>query len=344
MSKKVLIVDDSVVVRKHLSNIISAQGHIVETAKDGQEACDKAVATNYDAITMDINMPVVDGLSAVKKIMQTNPTAIIMVSALTRDDAEITFDALALGAVAAIEKTSSISVGGEQTQYNILQALEEAFSVPKENLRLGHITKAQTRDFVSDQKDQSAQSIVLIGSSTGGPHLIEEICYALPADYPHAVCVTQHMPENFITRFAQRLDSKSKLPITTSKDSLEVLSSHVYIAKGGDHLHFKKQGARTVLMHGEASKKTFFIPSVDEMYFSSIDCFEPKNILAVQLTGIGDDGADGMVALKKAGAYTIAESQETATIFGMPKEAIARGGTKEALPFPKILDKILQFR
>ncbi|MGP1561763.1 MAG: chemotaxis-specific protein-glutamate methyltransferase CheB [Helicobacteraceae bacterium] len=342
MSKKVLVVDDSIVVRNHLARIISEAGHIVETAKNGIEACDKAIANKYDAITMDVNMPMMDGLAAVKKIMQNNPTPIIMLSALTKEDADITFDALDLGAVAAIEKTNTMHVGGAEKQHSILKTLEEAFSVSMHSLKLGTVKRGHSvQETTQINSTDLADSIVLIGSSTGGPRLIEEICYALPKDYPHAVCVAQHMPTSFIERFAQRLNENSKIQVVLSQENMEVKKSTVYIAKGGTHLKFARSGGKIVLKHGDSRRKCFFVPSVDEMYFSAAEAFNPAKIFAVQLTGIGDDGADGMVLLKQKGAYTIAESQETATVFGMPKEAAARGGTKEVLPFPKIVQRII---
>lgn len=343
MAKKVLVVDDSVVVRSHLSKLISQKGHLVDTAINGKEALEKATNTNYDAITMDVNMPVMDGLAAVKAIMQENPTPIIMLSAFTSQDADTTLDALNLGAIAAIEKTSTMHLGDLDKQHSILKALEAAFLVSKDKLKLGILRKSQTSSSSSDVSPTTATSIVLIGSSTGGPKLIEEICYLLPQDYPHAVCITQHMPESFLERFAQRLNDNSKLPVIISADNMEVNASKIYVARGATNLKFVKQGSKIIFKHGEARIKSFFVPSVNEMYFSALESFNPHRIMAVQLTGIGDDGADGMVALKKAGAFTVAESEETATVFGMPKEAAARGGTREVLPFPKILQRILNY-
>jgi two-component system chemotaxis response regulator CheB len=183
---------------------------------------------------------------------------------------------------------------------------------------------------------------VLIGSSTGGPGLIETIAKSLPKDYPWPVCVVQHMPPSFISKFANRLNSISKLNVIEADNSTPVIPGNFIIAKGGWHLHFRKKEVIYCKLVPNA-KNRFFTPSVDEMFFSAIEVMNPKNILAVLLTGIGDDGADGMVALKKAGAITIAESEETATVFGMPKEAIARGGATKVLPFPKIVEEIINF-
>lgn len=179
---------------------------------------------------------------------------------------------------------------------------------------------------------------VLIGSSTGGPGLIETIAKSLPKDYPWPVCVVQHMPASFTAKFAKRLNTLSKLNVIEADNSTPVIPGNFIIAKGGWHLHFRKKEVIYCKLVPN-SNNIFFVPTVDEMFFSALEIMNPKNILAILLTGIGDDGADGMVALKKAGAITIAESEESATVFGMPKEAITRGGASKVLPFPKIVEE-----
>jgi len=341
MTKKVLIVDDSALVRKQLTTLIEGAGHQVDTARNGQDGYEKAVANDYDAITMDINMPVMDGITAVEKIMKDNPTPILMVSSLTTEDAQITFDALDLGAIAAVPKPGTMNIGGRDEKADILEGLKEAFSVPRRKLKLGKIRKAKIATENIPENKNRTDSVVLIGSSTGGPGLIEEICVSLPADYPHAICVVQHMPERFTKSFAERLNNQSLLTVLESEHNMELLAGHVYIAKGGDHLHFsKKVSGKIVLRHGKSTVNRFFTPSVDEMFFSAATVFESKKMLAIELTGIGDDGADGMVELKKKGVFTIAESEETASVYGMPKEAFLRGGTCDVLPFPEIIKRI----
>lgn len=350
MAKRVLIVDDSALVRKQLSEVIGGAGYEIEFAKNGAEAVEKATSSNFDAITMDINMPVLDGISAVKQIMQQNPTAIMMVSSLTTEDAPTTLDALDAGALDFIAKPGTFNIKPEETAEDILRKLRSITLIPKSRLK-GRSAARQTqiRDNTSSAKlkiTKPISKIILIGSSTGGPGLIENICASLPVDYPNAVCIVQHLPEKFTASFAQRLDNASKLIVKESEHNEEIFAGTVYIAKGGMHLHFaKKVSGKITLRHEPVAKaKRFFIPSVDEMFFSALSCIDPKKIIAVELTGIGDDGADGMVALKKAGAHTIGESEETATVYGMPKEAFIRGGVSEQLPFPKILRSLIQLR
>jgi len=190
--------------------------------------------------------------------------------------------------------------------------------------------------------DPDKLKYVLIGSSTGGPGLIEIIAKTLPAYYPHPVCVVQHMPVTFTAKFAKRLNTISKLNVIEADNSTPVIPGNFIIAKGGWHLHFRRKEVIYCKLAPNTNNR-FFVPSVDEMFFSALEVMNPKNILAVLLTGIGDDGADGMVALRKAGAITIAESEESAVVFGMPKEAIKRGGASKILPFDKIVEEILKF-
>lgn len=343
MAKKILVVDDSALVRKQIGTLLSNEGYEVEFARNGKEAVEKATSFEYSAITMDINMPVMDGLSAVEKIMQTNPTPILMVSSLTTEDAPITFDALDLGALDFVAKPGTLSIDTDSDE--IIKKIRSITRIAKTRLSRRRVRLPKNIEKESKEINEDATSAVLIGSSTGGPNLIESICASLPYDFPHAVCVVQHMPEKFTNAFAERLNKSSKLNVVESKDGVTLQKGHIYIAKGGVHLHFRKKiSGRITLKHAESTTKRFFIPSVDEMFFSALDVFESNKLLAIELTGIGDDGADGMVALKKAGVYTIAESEESATVYGMPKEAFLRGGTCEVLHFDKILRKIVSYR
>lgn len=354
MAKKILIVDDSALVRKQLGSLLEDQGYEVDFAKNGQVACDKAMAVHYNAITMDINMPVMDGITAVKHIMKDSPTPIVMVSSLTTEDAGPTIEALELGAIDCIAKPGTSNLGLRNTSEDIITSVKNASRIPRRRLEKRiqdskrMLERRNVRKKDSLEKIESttpATKVVLIGSSTGGPGLLEEICASLPTNYPFAVCIVQHMPEKFTEAFAKRLDRASSVPVHEASNNQELMQSTVYLAKGGKHLHFRKKVSGKIVLKLEGSnQKRFFTPSVDEMYISALDVFEPKNILGVLLTGIGDDGADGMVGLKNAGTHTLAESEETATVYGMPKEAYLRGGVSEKLPFMKILEKISRYR
>jgi two-component system chemotaxis response regulator CheB len=189
----------------------------------------------------------------------------------------------------------------------------------------------------------SAGKYVLIGSSTGGPGLIETIAKSLPVDYPYPVCVVQHMPVNFTAKFASRLNTVSALNVVEADNTTAVVKGSFIIAKGGWHLHFRNKDGVVYCKLAPNSKNRFFIPSVDEMFFSALEVINPKDVMAVVLTGIGDDGADGLTALRKAGAYTVAESEKTAAVYGMPKAAKEKGGACKVLDFPDIVKEIIKF-
>jgi len=347
MAKKVLIVDDSALIRKQLGELLDKAGYDIGFAKNGKDAVEFASSVDFDCITMDINMPVMDGLSAVKEIMRINPTPIIMISSLTQNEADITFEALEAGAIDYVPKPGTITLNVEETKKEILQKVKIACNMPKNRLLL---RKTATKKKLSLSKKKITKpttfsNIVLIGASTGGPRLIEAITTSLPADYPHPVCVVQHMPETFTATFAKRLNSISDIEVVEASNNLEIKPSTVYIGKGGKHMHFtKKADGKYYIKLVNNTMNRFFVPSVDEMFFSAAKVFDAKKILAVELTGIGDDGADGMVELRKKGAYTIAESEETAVVYGMPKEAYERGGAVKKLAFNKILKEILNYK
>ena len=348
--KKVLVVDDSALIRKQLGALFDKAGYDVGLAKNGQDALEFVQAVDFDVITMDINMPVMDGLTAVKEIMRIKPTPIVMVSSLTQDEAEITFEALEAGAVDYVPKPGTLSLDLARQEQEILEKVAAAAAIPKSRLTIRRqavqkkidLLKKKTQPKVTT--DKVPQRLVLIGASTGGPGLIEEIVTSLPADYPYPVCVVQHMPENFTGIFARRLDKNAAVEVVEARQGDKLTAGKVVIGKGGKHLHFsKKASGHLAVKLVPNTMNHFFCPSVDEMFCSAAQVFDPKCMMAVELTGIGDDGADCMVKLRQGGAYTIAESEETAVVYGMPKEAWERGGAVKKLPFPKIVEEILAY-
>jgi len=348
VAKKVLIVDDSALVRKQLTEMIATLDFDIETAKNGKEAVDKATATQYDVITMDINMPVMDGIEAVKQIMAAQPTAILMISSLTTEDASITMDALDLGAVDYIAKPGTMNVGKRENREDILEKVKSLSRISPRRLKRRAVRpparerrRAEPIQEVSTVSSLDITKVVLIGSSTGGPGLIEQICSSLPANYKYPVCVVQHMPEQFTKAFAERLDRASVVPVHESAQNMELLPGNVYVARGGVHMNFAKKVSGKIVIREDKNKgENFFQPSANDMMNSAGELFDASNLVGVILTGIGDDGADAMVKLRNAGAYTLGESEESATVYGMPKEAYDRGGVMEQLDFKQILKKI----
>ncbi len=339
IQKHILVVDDSAVIRRYLIKLLEDAGYVVDFAKNGQEALDKIKTQHYSLVTLDIEMPILDGIETLKILMREKPTRVLMISSFTSQSANVTFQALELGAIDYIPKPKN-SVEIAKISKEILQKVKKVLQVlPK---------KIEQKQFIPSNKIIGIDigidmKFVLIGASTGGPRLIEAICKNLPQNYPHALCVVQHMPEEFTANFAKRLDKLSKVEVLEADNGLELKRSRVIIAKGGKHLHFRKKLKHYTCVLSPNTRERFFIPSVDEMFFSAADMLPVKNILAVELTGIGDDGADGMVVLKKAGAYTLAESHESAVVYGMPKEAAQRGGATKVLPFTKILNEIIHY-
>ncbi|MEA2100152.1 MAG: chemotaxis-specific protein-glutamate methyltransferase CheB [Campylobacterota bacterium] len=354
MAKKVLIVDDSALVRKQLTEMIDTLGFEIDTAKNGQEAVDMAIEQQYNVITMDINMPVMDGIEAVKQIMQSKPTAILMISSLTTEDATVTMEALDLGAVDYIAKPGTMNVGKRENREDILQKVQTLSRISLRRLKRKTVRTPQRERRRAEpiQRDDTPQltsaditKVVLIGSSTGGPGLIEQICSSLPINYKYPVCIVQHMPEQFTKAFSERLDRASALPVQESMHNMELLPGNIYVARGGVHMNFaKKVSGKIVIREDKDKGDNFFQPSVDEMMFSAIKTFDSSDLVGVILTGIGDDGANAMVELKNSGAYTLGESEESATVYGMPKEAYDRGGVMEQLDFKQILKKIVTLK
>lgn len=354
MAKKVLIVDDSALVRKQLSEIISILDFDIDFAKNGQEAVDKATSFQYDVITMDINMPIMDGIEAVKQIMQKQPTAILMVSSLTTDDASITMDALDLGAIDYIPKPGTMNVGKNENRDEIIEKVKLLSRIPKRRLKRQAIrpplrerkrVKPTTNSTASTLDSKDIEKVILIGSSTGGPGLIEQICAGLPENYKYPVCIVQHMPEQFTNAFAARLNRASLLNVHETTHNMELLPGNVYLARGGAHINFARKVSGKIVIREDKNKgDNFFHPSVNEMMLSALEVFNGSKLVGVILTGIGDDGADAMVKLKKSGAYTLGESENSATVYGMPREAYERGGVMEQLDFINILKKIVSLK
>jgi two-component system chemotaxis response regulator CheB len=345
--KSILIVDDSALVRKQLASILEEQFE-VDFAKNGQEAIDKACEYDYAAITMDISMSIVDGLEATRRIMRQNPTPILIISSLSSEGARDAMQALDYGAIDYISRESRRNVSDIPSE-EILRKVKAVSRISKRRLSK-KVESNDKRQYISNFSSASVvnskvEHLVLIGSSTGGPGLIEKICKSLPVNFPHPICIVQHMPEKFTKPFADRINKDSAVVVKESEDGEALQNGHVYIAKGGVNLTFqKKVSGKIVIRHTDEVEGRYFTPSVDEMFLSSVDVINPIDITAFILTGIGEDGAEGSVVIKDRGGFTIGESALTATVYGMPREAKRRGGINEELPFPKILNKFTQFR
>lgn len=349
---KVLIVDDSALMRKAIKEIILTEGtlEVVGTARDGQDAIDKVKELKPDVITMDINMPVMDGLTSMQHILNDFPNIqIIIISSLSKEGALTTFEALALGAFDYVAKPSgTVSTDIHIVGKEIIEKIKLAYKSPdrkKLNERLQIKNTATERNkLTSPGKSQTLRSnelsaIVVIGVSTGGPKTLMEILPLLPFDLKAAVLVVQHMPATFTSSFAKRIGEACDISFKEAEAGDLLTNGRGYLAPGGYQMLVHRDAK---MLRLSTSPATQFIPSVNVMMESALERFGGGRMVGVILTGMGDDGADAMVKIRKSGGITIAEDEETAIIFGMPQETFKRGGAEIVAPSYQIANEILK--
>jgi two-component system chemotaxis response regulator CheB len=342
---KVLIVDDSALMRKHLREIFEGGKFEVVTAKNGREALAQIDLHNPDVVTLDINMPEMDGLTCLSEIMTKSPRPVVMVSSITTKGAQATLEALELGAVDFVEKPGgTVSLNIETVRKQLLVKVEAAArSKPRRTRglvqRVRHAAETAPKPRPSVPAD-GVGGLVVIGVSTGGPRTLEDILPELPADFPWPVVVAQHMPGAFTNSFAARLDKICALQVVEVNSALPLKRGQIYIGRGNaDVIVDTRLGRGIVNSVGEDSQYLWH-PSVERLVRSAMRIIDPKSIVAVELTGMGNDGAEAMTALKKAGGRTIAEHESTAIVNGMPAELIRMGGALAVLPSHKIADQL----
>ncbi len=343
MATKILIVDDSAYTRQLIKRILEQEHglEVVGIAPDGIDAMAKTLRLKPDIITLDFEMPEMDGFSFLRWLMRERPTPVIMVS--SHNDSKTVFKALELGAVDFIAKpTKRASVELQSIEKDLIRKVrgikEIRMDLLSRNLEL--LAREETVGAPLERGREGVQ-VVAIGSSTGGPAALQIILTRLPADFPAAVVVSQHMPKGFTGPLSERLNKLSEARIREAKD-LDVLEpGTVYICPGGHHLGLKQKGQKTVVVLKEGKMTDKYIPSVDYMMHSVAGIFGP-NATAVILTGMGNDGREGMVEIKRKGGYTIAESEESAVVFGMPGEAIKAGAIESVLPISEIPAEIIR--
>lgn len=347
---RVLIVDDSALMRRALKEIIMTDSslEVVGTARDGQDAIEKVHDLNPDVVTMDINMPVMDGLTSMQHILSDYPEMpVLMVSSITEEGALTTFEALELGAFDYVLKpsgtvSSNIHIVGRE----IIQKIKLAYkSVNKKSIRdriqrrssVAPAKKFTPVNKVAATRNKELSKVVVIGISTGGPGTLMEVLPMIPQDLKAAVIIIQHMPPTFTSSFAKRLDGACRIPIKEADAGDVLQNGRGYLARGGYQLVLRGESIRL-----SNSPKTIFMPSVNVTMEAVLDTYGGKNVVGVLMTGMGDDGADAMVKIRKAGGITIAEDESTAVVFGMPREAIERGGAEIVVPSYKIADAIIK--
>lgn len=338
---KVLIVDDSAIVRKVFSEELSKEKdiEIVGTAPDPYIARDKIVKLQPDVITLDIEMPRMDGLTFLKKLMQFAPMPVIIVSSLSTEGSKVALDALSYGALEVISKpTVSYSVGDLSIQLaDKIRAIAKIKVAPPQKITSSTIEKKAALG--STALSQTTNKIIAIGASTGGTEALKEVLVRMPRNSP-GILVVQHMPAKFTTSFAERLNSLCEMTVREAIDGDTVINGQVLIAPGNFHMLLKRSGARYFVNVKTGPLVHHQRPAADVL-FKSVAKSAGANALGIILTGMGSDGADGMLLMKNAGAKNIAQDEKTCVVFGMPKEAIKTGAVDKIVPIINIAQTAL---
>jgi len=345
---KVLIVDDSAFMRKLISEIVNSSDKLetVGTAKNGKEALAMIETLKPDVITMDVEMPVMNGQIALEKIMASNPLPVVMLSAVTKEGADSTMRALDAGAVDFITKPGSIfKVKEDKIQKDIIDKIIIASRVNvKKNSYLADVKKSINSENVNKirkVKKGKLSKIIAIGTSTGGPRALQHVIPKIPGDINAAILVVQHMPPGFTKSLSERLNNISELEVKESEGNEELLPGVVYIAPGDKHLKIKKIGGKFFTYLDDGNLVSGHKPSVDAM-FNSINENNIKNAIGVIMTGMGKDGAKEMKVLSENKNYTIAQDEDSCVVFGMPKSAINMGAVSEVVELDKIANSIIK--
>jgi two-component system, chemotaxis family, protein-glutamate methylesterase/glutaminase len=351
---RLLVVDDSALMRKHLVSIFSSTGEFeVVTARNGVEAVAQQRSFNPDVITLDVNMPEMDGLTALSMLMAQQPTPVVMVSSLTEKGAVTTFEALALGAVDFVPKPGgTISLSIDSVREQLIEKVRVASRSRRVKSAVTNTVREIRREIPSRTSSPVVSKgvpggvpmrpfgVVCIGVSTGGPRALEEILPALPASFPWPVLISQHMPPTFTEAFANRLNGLCALEVVEVSKPMVLMPGLAYIGKGGTDMVLSNRAGALYAVPKPENPELLWHPSVEALMASVMGTLNPAQVVGVMLTGMGYDGSDSMAALKKAGARTIAESEESATIFGMPAELIRKEGASVVLPCNRIAHQL----
>lgn len=351
---KLLIVDDSALMRRQLVSLFEAESDFeIRLARNGREALEENISFRPDVITLDINMPEMDGLTALSLLMQERPVAVVMVSSLTEKGALATFEALALGAVDYVAKPSgTISLSIDMIRKEVVSKVRAAARAKIKTAHgLSARIRAESRRNIPPPAQPAApalvrrgitgEGLVIIGVSTGGPRTLEDILPLLPSDFPWPVLVAQHMPASFTLPFANRMNDLCQLQVVEVSRPMPLEPGTVYVGKGGaDIVVVKRAGKLTVLARPE-STDFLWHPSVELMGRSVLEHCDLSRVIGVMLTGMGYDGANAFTDIKRKGGRTIAESEESSVVFGMPAELIKRGGASVVLHAGKIANQII---
>lgn len=330
MKIKVLVIDDSALIRSLLTEIINSQKdmEVVGAAPDPLVAREMIKQLNPDVLTLDVEMPKMDGLDFLEKLMRLRPMPVLMVSTLTERGSEITMRALELGAVDFVTKPkSSISEGMRSYTIEITEKLRAAAQAKVAQVIRPATAASGASPSMLKNPLISSEKLLIIGASTGGTEAIKSFLMQMPSDCP-GILITQHMPAGFTKSFANRLDSLCKISVKEAEGGERILPGHAFIAPGDKHLMLARSGANYVTQLSDAPPVSRHKPSVDVL-FDSAATYAGKNAIGIIMTGMGKDGAAGMAKMRQAGAFNFAQNEESCVVYGMPREAVAHGGVNE---------------
>jgi two-component system chemotaxis response regulator CheB len=352
---RILVVDDSALVRKLFGKVLAEEADFeVEFARNGVEALAQLEQFKPDVVTLDVQMPQMNGLECLDRIMVQRPSPVVMVSSVTAEGAEETLDALRLGAVDFVAKpTGAVSLRIDELA-PILKAkirMAAAAKLPASR-RLRERVQFRTGSIATRLLPKAARvseiapdgvqgdGIVLVGTSTGGPPALEALLTPLPADFPWPILVAQHMPASFTGPLARRLDKICALTVVEAATPLPLRAGHAYIGRGDADIIVSKRGGGLVAMPAPARHTYLWHPSTDRLVRSAMEHMPSSQLVGVLMTGMGNDGADAMAEMRSLGGRTIAEAEETAVVWGMPGELVKANGATWVLPLPKIASRL----
>jgi two-component system chemotaxis response regulator CheB len=350
MKSKVLIVDDSALMRKFHKQLLEKVGFITEIARNGEECL--AVLNGFapDVIVLDINMPVMDGLTCLKEIMRVRPTPVVMVSSITEKGAQETFEALSLGAVDYIQKPSgrysyNMGTASAQMAEKILSAasIKLSSSIVRKNKQKLSEESRQTpvRKSPPIALETKKHDLIVVGVSTGGPNCLQTILSTLPVNFSTPIIIAQHMPKRFTKVFAERLNSMCQLTVVEVTQKQKVQQGYIYIAQGDGDIVIEKQNIELYVSPVASDKSYLWHPSVSKLVDTALLSVPPNKLCCIQLTGMGNDGVQEMLKAFNKGATTIAESSDTAVVFGMPGELVKKNGATHVAPNHKIASLLI---
>ena len=342
---RVMVVDDSAVVRKVMSAILERDPDIrvIGTAHDPIFAIDKMRKDWPDVVTLDVEMPRMDGITFLRQLMAERPTPVVICSSLTTAGAETTLQALAAGAVSIISKPGlGVEEFLKESSDDLVAAVKSAARANMGAVQRSAQLRSQGPDRVAPRlaMAQTTERIVAIGTSTGGTVALEVLLTELPRVSP-GIVIVQHMPEMFTAAFAARLDSLCEITVLEAKNGQRVLPGQALIAPGGKHMQLTRSGAQYVVEVKDGPPVNRHRPSVDVL-FRSVAKYAGRNAMGVIMTGMGDDGARGLKEMHDAGAFTLAQDEASCVVYGMPKEAVKHGGVDRSLPLTALAGSIMK--